>query len=190
MTRSITDPAAANRGSRKWLQILVNCRPELLNDAIAQRLHELPDDIDWRCPHLGGPLCRIQGPVVPGPAGRIDVLPRSNAGATGSHGILAPLRTAVGRPGRNGQGTSPAGGGQGSHSRASYCSCPSPRGICPAEDPGKPWARVKNFVNSKAPVDWSTSFLPVCQPPGPPVLVARDQRPRRLPGQPLLHQRP
>ena len=50
MTRSITDPPAANRGSRKWLQVLVNCRPELLNDAIAQRLHELPDDIDWRSP--------------------------------------------------------------------------------------------------------------------------------------------
>ena len=50
MTRSITDPPAANRGSRKWLQILVNCRPELLNDAIAQRLHELPDDVDWRSP--------------------------------------------------------------------------------------------------------------------------------------------
>ena len=50
MTRTISDPAAANRGSRKWLQVLVNCRPELLNDAIAQRLHELPDDIEWRSP--------------------------------------------------------------------------------------------------------------------------------------------
>ena len=50
MTRTITDPAAANRGSRKWLQVLVNCRPELLNDAIVQRLPVLPEDIDWRSP--------------------------------------------------------------------------------------------------------------------------------------------
>ena len=50
MTRTITDPAAANRGSRKWLQVLVNCRPELLNDAIAQRLPELPEDVEWRSP--------------------------------------------------------------------------------------------------------------------------------------------
>ena len=50
MTRTITDPPAANRGSRRWLQVLVNCRPEILGDAIAQHLHELPDDIDWRSP--------------------------------------------------------------------------------------------------------------------------------------------
>ena len=50
MTRTITDPATANRGSRRWLQVLVNCRPELLDDAICQRLSDLPDDIDWRSP--------------------------------------------------------------------------------------------------------------------------------------------
>ena len=50
MTRSITDPAAANRGSRRWLQVLVNCRPEMLSDAIAQRLPGLPEDVDWRSP--------------------------------------------------------------------------------------------------------------------------------------------
>ena len=38
MTREIPNPPAANRGSRRWLQILVNCRPELLNGAIGQRL--------------------------------------------------------------------------------------------------------------------------------------------------------
>ena len=50
MTRTITDPAAANRGSRRWLQVLVNCRPGLLDDAIAERLPEPPGDIDWRSP--------------------------------------------------------------------------------------------------------------------------------------------
>ena len=50
MTRTITDPAAANRGSRRWLQVLVNCRPGLLGDAIAQRLSAPPSEIDWRSP--------------------------------------------------------------------------------------------------------------------------------------------
>ena len=42
MTRTITDPAAANRGSRRWLQVLVNCRPGLLGDAVCQRLPDPP----------------------------------------------------------------------------------------------------------------------------------------------------
>ncbi len=50
MTRTVTDPPAANLGSRRWLQVLVNCRPEILNDAIAARLPERPADIDWRSP--------------------------------------------------------------------------------------------------------------------------------------------
>ena len=50
MTREIPNPPAANRGSRRWLQILVNCRPELLNDAIGQRLPAPPGAVDWRSP--------------------------------------------------------------------------------------------------------------------------------------------
>ncbi len=52
MTRTITDPPAANRGSRRWLQVLVNCCPELLDGAIALRLPQPPGDIDWRSPLL------------------------------------------------------------------------------------------------------------------------------------------
>ena len=32
--------------------MLVNCRPELLSDAIAQRLLDMPEDFDWRSPLL------------------------------------------------------------------------------------------------------------------------------------------
>ena len=50
MTRTITDPPAANRGSRRWLQVLVNCRPKLLDDAIGASLPVVSGDIDWRSP--------------------------------------------------------------------------------------------------------------------------------------------
>ena len=50
MTRTVTDPAAANRGSRRWLQLLVNCCRKLLNEAISRRLGDPPSEIDWRSP--------------------------------------------------------------------------------------------------------------------------------------------
>lgn len=50
MTRQISDPPAANRGSRRWLQILVNCRPEILDEAIAQRLPGSLGTVLWRSP--------------------------------------------------------------------------------------------------------------------------------------------
>ena len=50
MTRTITDPPAANRGARRWLQILVNCRRDMLNGAISQRLPKSPGAFDWRSP--------------------------------------------------------------------------------------------------------------------------------------------
>jgi len=60
MTRSVTDPAAAGNGSRKWLQTLVNCRPQLISAAIADRLPDRPDDIDWRSPLLEDQYAQYQ----------------------------------------------------------------------------------------------------------------------------------
>ena len=40
----------ANKGSQKWLQILVNECPELLNDALSSRLPDSPGVTDWRSP--------------------------------------------------------------------------------------------------------------------------------------------
>ncbi len=38
------------RGSQKWLRILVNCCPELLNDQILSRLNPPANEICWRSP--------------------------------------------------------------------------------------------------------------------------------------------
>lgn len=50
MISKIPNPPTANRGSQRWLQILVNYRPDILNSAIGQRLPETPGAIDWRSP--------------------------------------------------------------------------------------------------------------------------------------------
>lgn len=52
MTRNITDPPAANRGTRRWLQALVNSAARsLLDAAIAERLPRHPGSrIEWRSP--------------------------------------------------------------------------------------------------------------------------------------------
>ena len=46
-------PSAQGRtykGSQKWLQIVVNECPHLLNCAISSELPDSPADIDWRSP--------------------------------------------------------------------------------------------------------------------------------------------
>lgn len=53
MTRNITDPPAANRGARRWLQALVNGGPacrRALDAAIAERLPTGVGSIEWRSP--------------------------------------------------------------------------------------------------------------------------------------------
>ena len=50
MISKIPNPPTANRGSQRWLHILVNYRPDILNSAIGQRLPETPGAIDWRSP--------------------------------------------------------------------------------------------------------------------------------------------
>lgn len=39
-----------NKGSQKWMQILVNKHPELLTEVVSAGLPNAPDSIDWRSP--------------------------------------------------------------------------------------------------------------------------------------------
>ena len=50
MGREVHKTPVAARGSRKWLQMLVNCCPELLEGQILCKLSSFPSDIDWRSP--------------------------------------------------------------------------------------------------------------------------------------------
>ena len=50
MGREVHKTPAAERGSRKWLQILVNCCPELLEEQIICKLNPLANKIHWRSP--------------------------------------------------------------------------------------------------------------------------------------------
>ena len=157
MTRSITDPAAANRGSRKWLQILVNCRPELLNDSIAQRLHELPDDIDWRSPIWEDHYAEYRDQSF------LDRL-------AGSMYYRAPMQAQQElsdfwpRFGPQWDGLAVSDRGQvllveaKAHIPEMVTAPTQARGESALLKIQESLGRVKNFVNSKAPVDWSTSF--------------------------------
>ena len=157
MTRTITDPAAANRGSRKWLQVLVNCRPGLLNDAISQRLPEPPGDIDWRSPLVDDHyaeyrdqsfLDRLAGsrhfrpPEKPqqelsefwprfGP--QWDALAVTDKGQI----VLVEAKT---------------------HIPEMVTAPTQARGETALRKIQESLGRVKGFVNSKSPADWSTSF--------------------------------
>ena len=157
MTRTVTDPAAANRGSRRWLQILVNCRPELLSDAIAQRLPEVPDDVDWRSPRMDDYyaeyrdqsfLDRLAGSVyfrAPDQAQKelSDFWPRFGPQWDGlavtdrGQVLLVEAKAHI----------------------AEMVTAPSQaRGESARQKIQESLATVKNFVNSKSPADWSTSF--------------------------------
>ena len=157
MTRSITDPPAANRGSRKWLQVLVNCRPELLNDAIAQRLHELPDDIDWRSPIWEDHYAEYRDQSF------LDRLAASMY-------YRAPMRAQQDlsefwpRFGPQWDALAVTDRGQvllveaKAHIPEMVTAPSQARGESALLKIQESLALVKNFVNSKAPVDWSTSF--------------------------------
>ena len=157
MTRTVTDPAAANRGSRRWLQVLVNCRPELLDDAISQRLPDPPDDIDWRSPVVADHyaeyrdqpfLDRVAGsrfyrtPWQPQKA-LVDFWPRFGPQWDGlavtdkGHILLVEAKAHI----------------------AEMVTAPSQaRGESAREKIQESLGAVKNFVNSKSPADWSASF--------------------------------
>ena len=157
MTRTITDPAAANRGSRRWLQVLVNCRPEMLNDAIAQRLPELPDDVDWRSPLADDHYAEYRDQSF------LDRL-------AGSWYYRAPeqpqhdLADFWPRFGPQWDGLAVTDRGQillveaKAHIPEMVTAPTQARGESARQKIQDSLGRVKAFVNSKAPVDWATSF--------------------------------
>lgn len=157
MTRTITDPAAANRGSRRWLQVLVNCRPEMLNDAIAQRLPELPDDVDWRSPILEDHYAEYRDQSF------LDRL----AGSGYYREPAQPQHELSGfwpRFGPQWDGLAVTDRGQillveaKAHIPEMVTAPTQARGESARQKIQDSLGRVKAFVNSKAPVDWSTSF--------------------------------
>ena len=157
MTRTVTDPAAANRGSRRWLQVLVNCRPELLNDAIAQRLAELPEDVDWRSPLLEDHYAEYRDQSF------LDRL----AGSLYYRAPVLPQRDLSDfwpRFGPQWDGLAVTDRGQiilveaKAHIPEMVTAPAQARGESALLKIQESLGRVKAFVNSKAPVDWSTSF--------------------------------
>ena len=157
MTRTIIDPAAANRGSRRWLQVLVNCRPGLLDDAISQRLAEPPGDIGWRSPLVDDHyaeyrdqsfLDRLAGSLLLPPPGKpqcalADFWPRFGPQWDGlavtdkGQILLVEAKAHI----------------------AEMVTAPSQaRGESARQKIQDSLRAVKSFVNSKSPADWSTSF--------------------------------
>ena len=157
MTRSITDPAAASRGSRKWLQVLVNCRPELLNDAIAQRLAEIPEDMEWLSPLVEDHYAEYRDQTF------LDRLSGSmyyRSSADPQHN-LADFWP---RFGPQWDGLAVTDRGQvllveaKAHIPEMVTAPTQARGESAILKIQESLGRVKSFVNSKAPVDWSASF--------------------------------
>ena len=157
MTRTITDPAAANRGSRKWLQVLVNCRPGLLNDAISQRLPEPPGDIDWRSPLVDDHYAEYRDQSF------LDRL-------AGSRHFRPPekpqqeLSEFWPRFGPQWDALAVTDKGQivlveaKAHIPEMVTAPTQARGETALRKIQESLGRVKGFVNSKSPADWSTSF--------------------------------
>ena len=157
MTRTVTDPAAAGRGSRKWLQVLVNCRTELLSDAIAQRLPELPEDFDWRSPVLDDHYAEYRDQSF------LDRL----AGSPYFQAPEKPQRDLADfwpRFGPQWDGLAVTDRGQlllveaKSHIPELVTAPGQARGEAARLKIQESLATVKAFVKSRAPADWSTSF--------------------------------
>ena len=157
MTRTVSDPAAANRGSRKWLQVLVNCRPELLSDAIAQCLPELPEDFEWRSPCLDDHYAEYRDQSF------LDRL----AGSAYFRDPERPQQDLTDfwpRFGPQWDGLAVTDRGQillveaKSHIPEMITAPGQARGESARLKIEESLATVKAFVKSRAPVDWSTSF--------------------------------
>ena len=157
MTRAITDPAAANRGSRKWLQVLVNCRPHPLDQAIAQRLADPPGDIDWVSPLLSDHYAEYRDQSF------LDRL-------SGSRYFRTPERPQQQladfwpRFGPQWDGLAVTDKGQvllmeaKAHIPEMVTAPTQARGESALQKIQASLGTIKSFVNSKAPVDWSNSF--------------------------------
>ena len=157
MTRSITDPPAANRGSRKWLQVLVNCRPELLNDAIAQRLPGLPEDVDWLSPLAEDHYAEYRDQTF------LDRLSSSGYYRKPTE-AQSDLTDFWPRFGPQWDGLAVTDRGQvilveaKAHIPEMVIAPTQARGESALLKIRESLGRVKGFVNSRAPADWSNSF--------------------------------
>ena len=157
MTRTISDPAAANRGSRKWLQVLVNCRPKLLDDAIAQRLPGIPGEIDWRSPLLEDHYAEYRDQSF------LDRLAGSMHYRTPGQAQLE-LSDFWPRFGPQWDGLAVTDRGQillveaKAHIPEMVTAPGQARGESARLKIQESLATVKAFVKSRAPADWSTSF--------------------------------
>ncbi len=157
MTRTITDPAAANRGSRRWLQILVNCRPELINEALRRQLADSPEGIDWRSPLLSDHYAEYRDQTF------IDRLAGSQY-LTAPFEMRRPLADFWPRFGPQWDAFAVTDKGQillveaKAHIPEMVTAPTQARGESARQKIQESLAAVKSFVNSKSPADWSTSF--------------------------------
>ena len=157
MTRTVTDPAAANRGSRRWLQVLVNCRPEILNEAIAARLPDAPVDIDWRSPLAADHYAEYRDQSF------LDRLASSVHYRQPSR-PQHDLTDFWPRFGPQWDGLAVTGRGQvilvesKAHLSEMVTAPTQARGESALQRIRESLARVKSFTNSRSPADWSTSF--------------------------------
>ena len=137
--------------------MLVNSRPEMLNDGIGQRLPDLPEDVDWRSPLLedhyaeyrdqsfldrlaGSPYYRVP---IHAQTDLAEFWPRFgpqwDALAVTDRGQILLVEAKAHIP--------------------EMVTAPSQaRGESAVQKIQASLERVKAFVNCKAPVDWSTSF--------------------------------
>ncbi len=157
MTRTVSDPAAANRGSRRWLQVLVNCRPGLLNDAIAASLPERPGDIDWRSPLAADHYAEYRDQTF------LDRLASSSNYREPSR-PQHDLSDFWPRFGPQWDGLAVTDNGQillveaKAHISEMVTAPSQARGESARQKIQESLARVKTFVNSKSQADWSASF--------------------------------
>ena len=157
MTRTVSDPAAASRGSRRWLQVLVNCRPHLLDDAISQRLAAPPNDIDWRSPLLSDHYAEYRDQTF------IDRLAGSRY-LTGELETRRPLADFWPRFGPQWDGLAVTDNGQillveaKAHISEMVTAPSQARGEAALKKIHESLGETKSFLKSRAPVDWSASF--------------------------------
>ena len=165
MTRNVSDPAAANRGSRRWLQVLVNCRPGLLNEAICDRLAESPHDIDWRSPLLSDHYAEYRDQEFVDRLASSRYLTQTPAQTPAQ--TLEPRRPLADfwpRFGPQWDGLAVTDKGQILLVEAKAHI--SEMVTAPSQARGEPAVRliqesleeIKSFLKSRAPADWSTSF--------------------------------
>ena len=157
MTRNVTDPAAANRGSRRWLQLLVNCCPKLLSEAISGRLGDPSSEIDWRSPLISDHYAVYRDQEF------IDRL-ESSRYLTRPLQVRRQLAEFWPRFGPQWDGLGVTDKGQTllveakAHIPEMVTAPTQARGESAIQLVQKSLKEAKAFVNSKTQVDWSTSF--------------------------------